>query len=742
MNNKFLRYSLVSVLFLIPFVGLIVASSFFFPYITPKNIAFRLLVEVGAVFYILLALREPAYRPRLTPLLVAFLSFIVVIFTADIFGEYSFKSFFSNFERMEGFVTHAHLFVYFVMLTSVFDTETLWKRFFQTSLGASVVMGLFGLNQLSLGVGRIDGQLGNSTYLGIYMLFHLFIAGFLLIRHIERPNKDSFIQWSVTLVYSAIIAFEFYIFYYTGTRGALLGLLAGAVFTSFAFAIWEKNKVLKFSGIGLLLAIMIAVGSLAGFKNSQFVQTHSLLARFAQLATFDPKGLEEFATTQGKGRFGIWGIALKGFEERPILGWGQDNFNYVFNKYYDAKLYDQESWFDRAHNVFFDWLIAGGILGLLTYLSLFAFCLTSIWKSKVHEKEKYFMFSDKVILTALLIAYFIHNIFVFDSITSYILFFAVLAFVNIHDRKNFFSPFFYKHFKETDYIAVGSIVGLIVGGMSIYYFAFVPYISSTTLINALKYQNYALNNSSPTVVFTGVLDSFKKVIALNGPGTSEAREQLIQGVSNVANSAILSGDQKIAYINLTNDEMKKQILETPNDARYYLFYGSFLAQLQPMNPNISIDQVLSYLTKAHDLSPQKQGMLFQIGGVYVNNKQYAKALEVLKQAYDLENNNPQAKLLYVVALVYNNNNSLADQVLAPLRGSSLITDSNLLKAYLDTNQKGKILVILQEKLALAEQYAKSGRKDEAIVMIKDVMSVNPAFKTQGDALISQIQNSN
>ena len=740
MNNNFLRYSLISVLFIIPFVGLLVSSAFFFPYITPKNIAFRVLVELGFVLYVLLATREPSYRPRLTPILIAFLSFIGVIFIADIFGEYPFRSFFSNFERMEGFVTHAHLFVYFVMLTSVLNTETLWKRFFQTSIGASVIMGLFGLNQLSLGIGRIDGQLGNSTYLGVYMLFHLFIAGFLLIRHIERPNKDKFIQWSIALVYAVIIAFEFYIFYWTGTRGALLGLLAGAVFISFAFAFWEKNKVLKFTGVGLLIAVVIAVGSLAMFKNSQFVQSHSLLARFSQLATFDPKGLEEFATTQGKGRFGIWGIALKGFEERPILGWGQDNFNYVFNKYYDAKIYDQEQWFDRAHNVFFDWLIAGGILGLLTYLSLFAFCLISIWKSKAHEKEKYFMFSDKVVLTALLIAYFIHNIFVFDSITSYILFFAVLAFVNIHDRKDFFKPSFYKPFKETDYITVGSIVGMSIGGVSIYYFVLVPFISSTTLIDALKYQNYAANQSNPTA-FNAVIDSFKKVIALNGPGTAEAREQLIQGVPSIVNSSILSNDQKITYLNLTDSEMKKQIAETPNDARYYLFYGSFLAQLQQINTSITTDQVLSYLTKAHDLSPQKQGMLFSIGNVYLNAKQYPKALETFKQAFDLENDYPQARLFYAVALIYNNNNALADQILAPLQGTTLATDMSLIKAYYDTKQNDKVVAILQAKLKIAEEYATAGRKDDAIAEIKEVININPSFKTQGEAYIQQIQNS-
>ena len=185
----------------------------------------------------------------------------------------------------------------------------------------------------------------------------------------------------------------------------------------------------------MLSVIVLAVGSLATFKESSFIKSHDLLARFSQLATFDKAGLEQFATTQGKGRFAIWSIAYEGFKERPILGWGQDNFNYVFNKYYDPKIYDQEQWFDRAHNVFFDWLIAGGILGLLSYLALFVTAIVAIWRSRAHEKDLYFLFSDKVLLTALLIAYFIHNLFVFDSITSYILFFGVLAFVSIHDKK-------------------------------------------------------------------------------------------------------------------------------------------------------------------------------------------------------------------------------------------------------------------------------------------------------------------
>ena len=134
-------------------------------------------------------------------------------------------------------------------------------------------------------------------------------------------------------------------------------------------------------------------------------------------------------------------------------------------------------------------------------------------------------------------------------------------------------------------------------------------------------------------------------------------------------------------------------------------------------------------------------MLFSIGNVYLNAKQYPKALETFKQAFDLENDYPQARLFYAVALIYNNNNALADQILAPLQGTTLATDMSLIKAYYDTKQNDKVVAILQAKLKIAEEYATAGRKDDAIAEIKEVININPSFKTQGEAYIQQIQNS-
>src|SRR3989344_1034377 len=78
------------------------------PFITGKNFMFRIIVELLAVLWVSLAVGRPEYRPKLTPLLKVATVFITVLFLADLFGPNPYRSFFSNYERMEGFMMHVH----------------------------------------------------------------------------------------------------------------------------------------------------------------------------------------------------------------------------------------------------------------------------------------------------------------------------------------------------------------------------------------------------------------------------------------------------------------------------------------------------------------------------------------------------------------------------------------------------------------------------------------------------------
>jgi len=129
MNKQILKNTILVGLFLVPFVPFLVSSSLFFPFITTKAFAWRIIVETVFAAWVLLALLDTDYRPKKSIILYAVFSFLVVIGLADLFGVAPVKSFWSNFERMEGYVTLLHLGVFFLVISSVFK-EIDWKRWF------------------------------------------------------------------------------------------------------------------------------------------------------------------------------------------------------------------------------------------------------------------------------------------------------------------------------------------------------------------------------------------------------------------------------------------------------------------------------------------------------------------------------------------------------------------------------------------------------------------------------------
>src|SRR3989338_2407352 len=315
--NKILRWVALGGIFLVPFVSLVVANNLFFPFITGKAFVFRILVMIATGAWLILALRDEDYRPKNSWLIKALVAFLIIIGLADIFSVNPFKSFWSNFERMEGWVGIFHLFLYFLVAGTMLNDWKYWKRFFQTSITVSVIMAGYGIFQLAgvlvinQGGTRLDGTFGNATYLAVYMLFHIFLTFFILLR--ERFSKTG--QW----IYGVIIALQLFILYHTATRGAVLGLIGGILIAAILIALFDKERLFLKKGakITLVTVLILIIGFIA-VRNTNFVQKSAALSRLASIS------LNEAAP-----RFMVWQMGWQGFKERPILGWGQ---KLVFDK--------------------------------------------------------------------------------------------------------------------------------------------------------------------------------------------------------------------------------------------------------------------------------------------------------------------------------------------------------------------------------------------------------------------------
>jgi O-antigen ligase/cytochrome c-type biogenesis protein CcmH/NrfG len=618
---------------------------------------------------------------------------------ADIFAVNPMKALWSNYERMDGGITLIHMIMYMMVFGSMMKTEKIWMWFFKSSLIASMIMIIPVLNEwLKLGATRVSVTLGNPIYVAVYFLFNFFFALILLYREVivkgeeaKMPVKAIFSNW---LAYAYTIAAAICVFgiWRTSTRGVILGLLGGLVVTSIIIAIFEKkNKFMKNYSIGILVIVALLVGGFFAVKNTQFVKNNVTLERFAEISWDNVAG-------QGQARQYVWPMAIKGFIEKPILGWGQEGFNYVFNKYYDPRMYDQEQWFDRAHDTPLDILVAGGALGLLAYLSIFVAALFVIMK-----KKNNFGVTEAGPIIGLLAAYFAQNLFVFDNLTSYMFFYAVLAYLYSRDTKDETSHKTGIKDDIANYVVAPTII--IVLGLSLWYCNIKPIDANLNLINAMQYASQSPATS---------LNYFNQVFSADTFGSPEAREQIVSLAPSIAADTALDATTKQNFVELAFTQMQEQLKLTPNDARYQFFMGIFLDNMN------QYEMALPYLQKAVQLSPDKLTMAFELAKCYSYLGQDPQALIVAKKAYDLEPEYIDGKMDYVAALIVNGQNDLANQLL----GNATSSDQNVTRAYLIN----------------ASALLQKGNKDAAIVQVQTAIKVNPDFKAQGDSIIKGISN--
>ena len=750
--NKVLKNAVIAGLALVPFIPLYVANPLFFPFITGKAFAFRIIVEIVFALWLILVLRErgtsvagtdASIAPRINSLTISVTIFTVIIFVADIFGLNFLRSIWSNFERMEGWMTIIHLWAYFIVLSSIFgasistmDGRKNWHRFLNVALVAGGITAFYGLFQFfgwaetHQGATRVDASLGNSAYMAVYMLINAFLAGYMActayVHKLAIKGSSNVFIW----VYSVSAGFFSFIMFQTATRGTILGWIAGVMIFCFMYAVIgtkEKGQSNRSRTIaGGIIGLVVLLGILFYFnRNAQWIQHNAVLGRLATISLSDTK-------TQARGF--IWPMAIKGIFENPktaIIGIGQENFNYIFNSHYDPKMWAHEQWFDRAHSVFLDWLVAGGLLGLIAYLALYVLALIYIWRSDTSVGQK-------SMLTGLLVGYSIHNVFVFDNQTSYVMFFTFLAFVHsfksakipgwLHDTKKLVSE---NYSTLRNYVFTPVIILALFS--TLYLVNIRPIQANTRLIDALRACASAQTISA---------DSFKKALSLGQTmANQEIREQMYTCAANVIRSSV-AVDKKAEFYRLVNDETKNQIAVTPNDARTHIIAGGFYDSIQDW------DNARPLLEKAAQLSPTKQTILFELALNYINSNKQKEAVALIEKAYLSAPDNRNAKIGYAAILISSGEEKRAREIFVD--EPSVFADPGVINAYVSTKKFGKAIEIYKQLLkespdsqelysSLASVYILSKQDYLAIQTLKAAAEKFPLLKTQIDAVIKQIQ---
>lgn len=705
-----IRFFAFAPLFVIPFLPLYSEGSLFFPFIAGKGFAFRLLVEIAAGAWLLLALSEKKYRPKNSWTLLIYGALVVWMFIADLFAVNPHKAFWSNYERMDGFVTLVHVFLFFVVASSVLSVGNLFKKWWLTVIGASVFVAMHGVLQLlgkaeiHQGGVRLDANLGNAAYLAAYLLFIIAITTWQAFEH-----KG---WWRYGLF--ALAGVHTILLFATATRGAILGFVGAIVLGAILWAIQSGKSGRKVAG-GIIAGVLVLTGGFLVLRDSDFIRNDPAFGRLASISVND-----------GSTRFTLWGMATKGVMERPVFGWGHEGFSYIFTKYYEPSLYAQEPWFDRAHSVFIDWLVYGGVPALLLFLALLVSGVVNLFRAPITKLER-------VMLISAMAAYAFQALFVFDNLMSYIMLAAILAVAHAGVAKPF------ARLEKTPELSASALAStalpaVIVLTLGVMWLVNIPGImGGQALIRALgSRQDVSIS-----------LENYKKSIDSGTFATQEVREQLIGYAGMVATAPTVSNEGKASIVEYAVAQMEEEIRRVPEDARLKIMYA------QTREAVGDLQGALTLLTQAQELSPKKQTIILQMGLEVWKMGDRARANELFAQAYELNTNNKEAALYASAGRMITGDTANGLELLRQTFGTTTVNDNILRFAFVEAKLYPELIAsayanVLESKgsadsrLFYARALATAGKMSEARGEIEAIKVAFPEAKSVADELLKQL----
>ncbi len=614
------------------FAPLIVSNKIFFPYVTPKTLFFLFCAQVIFFSYLLLNLYSSRYRPKFNLFSWALGIFLVIFALSSFFGIDFQESFWSKYERMTGLLTMLHLFGFFLVISSVFKKKEDWMKIFGVSVFVATLISLGSILE-KIGI-NVIGQnsrggftLGNSSFLGTYLLFNFFFALYLFFQ--TNPDKFYSNRFKVfnflSLLSSGLIGLTLW---FSEARAALLFTIGGAFLIFLLWMSFSKKKILKYAGI-FLMSVLVLAGLSVSFLS------------FYDTSLIEDELADKFGDSAIRSRFATWEMVPKALKERPLLGWGPGNFGIIFTEYFSPKFFTEEYgddiWYDKAHNVVFDTLADSGILGLLSYLLIFVSLFYVLWRSYFKNKVDFWTLS---VFSALPIAYLIQDLTVFDMISSYAMLFLVFGFVgSINEKEN--SPE-----ENKDYSSKSFLVVLIVLA---FFFSFF-----FSLWQPARKGNMAIKAISETPFSDKKLSYYEKSINLSPLEQDQTREFFADSTikfsqhENISQVPVENVKREFDFV---TEEIKKSLERNPLNYKLTLKLGKIYNAYFPFD-NSKIDEAEKYFEKAIELSPNNQQGYWNLAQTKLFKKEVKEALALTKKAVELEPNVLRSHLVSIQVARY------------------------------------------------------------------------------------------
>lgn len=637
-----IRQTLKYLLLLTTLSPLVVFDGLLYTFNFSKVFFFRVIVEIIIPIFllyfflekekVLIRIKAVLRNPLFLALAVFFFFLVLSAFTA--LNVY--PAFWGNVERGEGLFNLAHYFLFLFILICIFEKKD-WFTFIKLSLLGGVIMIFYAWQQyfdfpwpfFRLVFDKRPGSfLGNPAFLSVYLILIAAFAGIVLRnKESSRFYRISSVVFLISFIPTILVA---------NVRGSILGFLAGLVFLLGIVIFYGEKKFRKLSAAFLLcLALFAAVFFFT--RDASFWKGIPGLNRLSAIKLTDPS----FRT-----RFLALKTSWEAFKEKPILGWGIENYNVAYNKYYNPSyaIYE-EAWFDRAHNKIAEVAVTQGIMGLLAYLGIFASVFYLLLRRAgfalpesgvtAPPNAAFLGVFEKWLIAAAVVAYFVQNLFLFDTPAGLFLLFFIFSLViwnevavaekeTANEKKVFACNI------KTGLSASGWVVFILsaVGVVYILYnYNYVPYAQARDYQKAVSVK---MNEEENAIKVAKEADKFLYPYNFMQPAIRFALLEL-------ANKLDLS---KMLSFNLFNEKavlaMEEVVARNPDyEPRYIILLVETYNERGKYNAEF-FKKSEEHLRHALALSPKRQDIYYLLAFALSGQGRYEEAVEVSRQAVALE----------------------------------------------------------------------------------------------------------
>lgn len=709
-----------------------VFKNLLFPFITSKQLAFNVLIEALFILWVGFIIKYPEYRPKKHYTWFGLVAFFIAMIISSIFGVDWNLSFWGDIERMLGVFHILHFLAFYFIIVTVMRSWRDWKIFYIISVAIAVIV------SIQVDTGDSYGTIGNTAYVSGYLIFNMYFSLLLLVR-----EKNKGLKW----LYLIPFFLMFPGFLEANTTGAWVGLGFSIIVLLFLYGVLNKNKKLRLITLaGFLLATLFVVNFII-LNRDNFITQRSLW--FRNLTNEINLNKRTFQT-----RLVSWRAAIKAFPEHPIIGIGHGNYATVFDKYFDPIFFNSargETYFDRAHNNVIDIASTSGLLGLITYLSIFGAIGYYLIRGYIKDQVGMHEFA---ILGALLSGYFVQNLAVFDSLVTYMGLMITLAYIYwIIELRGVEVEI--PHDEPLNNREIYALVG---AGLIIltvmYQFNIKPW---NMLIGTIDGQRaYAQKNISLT------FETYKRALANNTVLDRDSRTSMIRLL--ISNPNLLKKVERKEAIEILDFvlEMSRRNLElNPEDSLSQMMH----AQIASAAANFYKDdkdkfsfyfnQALEAIDKSIEATPGRTPVYFQKAQLQINQGNKEGTIATLRYAASLNERDERGHCQLGRALMYFQETEEAYKTFDSCideGGANNLSPANFVKQlinhYSEANDQKRMISLfmaltnnlekknIENYVKLAMLYAQTGDKEKARETVEKAVEIDPSIRQYADEFLA------